>query len=206
MRVPVQHEQYISQPSYHSSGSNFSASSINKTSSQKIMFNFHFTYLEPWTIYKLGFIIDNAVDPDPDPGFWLPKIVKFYSWQKLFFLLIKSCNFFYSAIKREPPALQNMKLLRLFFGHFCALLDPDPDLADQNQCASLADPDPDPQPQQPGPMYVGVWRLSDRKSLFLTSFYQIKSVGRIVSSFTVIFNGRRLPMYVGRGRSPSHAS
>ncbi len=42
------------------------------------------------------------------------------------------------ALKREYPALQNLKFLP-FFLFLCvifALLDPDPDPADQNQCGS----------------------------------------------------------------------
>jgi hypothetical protein len=45
-----------------------------------------------------------------------------------------------SSPQREHPALQNMKYLRRFFLFLWvifALLDPDPDLADHNQCGSM---------------------------------------------------------------------
>ena len=41
-----------------------------------------------------------------------------------------------SALKREHPALQNMKFLYFLFGLFCPL---DPDPADQNQCGPHPD-------------------------------------------------------------------
>jgi hypothetical protein len=49
-----------------------------------------------------------------------------------------------SALKREYPALQNMKILYffIFLWVIFALLDPDPDPATQIN----ADPDPDPKP------------------------------------------------------------
>ncbi len=52
-----------------------------------------------------------------------------------------------SALKREHPALQNMKIqyFFLFFWVIFALLDPDPDPATQinaDPCGSGYDPDP----------------------------------------------------------------
>ncbi len=51
-----------------------------------------------------------------------------------------------SALKREHPALQNMKILYffLFLRVIFALLDPDPDPDPTTQIN--ADPDPDPKP------------------------------------------------------------
>jgi hypothetical protein len=93
--------------------------------------------------------------PDPDPGsgsrLWWPKngknlqleILFWFFWSKIAFYLSLDLNkgppklqVKPSALKREHPALQNMKILDffLFFGVFFALLDPDPD--PQFECGS----------------------------------------------------------------------
>jgi hypothetical protein len=63
--------------------------------------------------------------PDPDPGFDDVKLKKIYSWKLIFIFFIKTCHLLSprpplktpkvqekpSALKREHPALQNMKIL-----------------------------------------------------------------------------------------------
>jgi hypothetical protein len=105
------------------------------------MFNLHFTYLELWTIYSLSFIIDNAVDPDP--GFWLPKIVKFYIWQKLLFVLIKNWNFFIQPSKENR---RHLKTSSINFGPFCSP-GSGSGSSRQKSMRILADLDPDPHQQ-----------------------------------------------------------
>jgi hypothetical protein len=97
--------------------------------------------------YRSGF--------NPDPGFWWPKIGKNYS-KKIFFSF-SNYNFPIpwppertsnlqkkpAALKREYPALQNMKFLTFstFVGHFC----PSGSGPDTDSLTWLnLDPDPDP--------------------------------------------------------------
>jgi hypothetical protein len=85
--------------------------------------------------------------PDPDPGFNDLKLKKIYSWKFYIYFLDQKLQFTYplasikdaklqekpSALKREHPVLQNMKILDffLFLWVIFALLDPDPDPATQ---------------------------------------------------------------------------
>ncbi len=89
---------------------------------------------------------------EPDPGFWWPKISKILQlkknvfWSKIAILLnpkppqkTSKLHEKPSALKREHPILQNMKFRNFFYfcgGVIFALLDQDPDPADQNQCGS----------------------------------------------------------------------
>jgi hypothetical protein len=86
--------------------------------------------------------IDLMRIPDPDPGFDDLKLKKITAGNLIFIFLIKNCNFLIprptkrtpkqqekpSGLKREYPALQNMKILYffLFLWVILALLDPDP--------------------------------------------------------------------------------
>ncbi len=83
------------------------------------------------------------IDPDPDPGFWWPKILKNLKLKTFdIFFLFKNRNLLNprppkrtsklqeksSALKRDHPALQNMKILKFFqfLWVIFALQDPDP--------------------------------------------------------------------------------
>ncbi len=98
-----------------------------------------------------AFFLISDPDPVPNPGFWWPKITAvtlFYIfWIENCYLFILSLHKWThelqekpSTLKREHPALQNMKI-RYFFLYLWvifALLDPDPDSATQIS----ADPQP----------------------------------------------------------------
>ncbi len=72
------------------------------------------------------------LNTDPDPGFWWPKFEKFAAGKKIKYFLIKNSNLPTprpplktskpqkkpSALKREHPALKNMKFF-LCVCHFC---------------------------------------------------------------------------------------
>jgi hypothetical protein len=86
--------------------------------------------------------------PDPDPGFDDLNLKKIYSWKFNFYFIIKNCNLPTprapyrtpklqekpSALKREHPAFQTIKILYffIFLRVIFALLDPDP----QFECGS----------------------------------------------------------------------
>jgi hypothetical protein len=81
---------------------------------------------------------------------------KIYNWKTFLYFWIENCYLLilwppqrthklqekHSALKRENPALQKMKILYFFLWIIFALLDPDP----ATQINADPDPDPDPQP------------------------------------------------------------
>ncbi len=84
---------------------------------------------------RIGF---NA-DPDPDPGFRLPKTVENLQLKDCLIFLNKKLKFSYpyrppyrtsklqqkpSPLKREHPALQNMKFINFFLSFFVGLFCP----------------------------------------------------------------------------------
>ncbi len=81
-------------------------------------------------------VIPDSLNTDTDLGFWWQKLKKKNTAETIFFLFVikngklgcayleASRRSLHSALKREHPALQNMKLIN-FFSIF-ALLDPDP--------------------------------------------------------------------------------
>jgi hypothetical protein len=80
-------------------------------------------------------------DPDPDPGFWWPKRWKNIgtSWIKnICIFLMKNCHFVIPRPSQKTFEFKSStwKHEMTFFWVFFALLDPDPDPADQNQCGS----------------------------------------------------------------------
>jgi len=174
------------------------------------MFNLHFTYLELWTIYKLSFIIDNAVDPDPDPGFGLPKVGKFYSWQKLLFVLIKNSNFLFSHQKRTAGTSKHETSSIIFWSLLCSPGSGSGSGSSRQKSMRI--------PSGSGSRSAATTCTWSYVCRSMKVIRQEESVFDIVLSdkicwpdceffhYYTVFNGRRLPMYVGRGRSPSHAS
>ncbi len=93
--------------------------------------------------HRCNYCVSDSFDTDPDPGFWRPKTEKNFSKKNKKKFWIKNYNLLIprpperkskpqkrlSALKREHPALHNMKFLNFFLLLWVifALLDPDTD-------------------------------------------------------------------------------
>jgi hypothetical protein len=80
-----------------------------------------FSYSVLWV--RIGF---NA-DLDPDPGFYWPKIVKFYRWQKIQF---------FSQAFRLKENIRHFKIMKFLLWVIFTLLNKDPDPHSQNERGS----------------------------------------------------------------------